>query len=112
MLYIKLKKSVLFCLTTAVPLPHGCWIRGMVVFVSEVATKQDGAVKRPANHISEDMQSGQSKVECFMQCRMELKKLPYGEKLWRGETLTNLANDHQFSTFKLAKFYASNRFRI
>ena len=70
-MYVKPKKSVPFCLTTAMPLPHGCWIRRMVVFVFGVAAKQCGAVKRSANHISEDMQSGQPTVECFMQWRME-----------------------------------------
>ena len=69
-LYVKPKKSVPFCLTTVVPLPHGCWIRGMVVFVFEVASRQCGAVKRSANHISEDKQSGQPKVECFMQSNL------------------------------------------
>ena len=47
-MYVKPKKSEPFCLTTAVPLHHGCWIRGMVVFVSDVVAKQCGAVKRSA----------------------------------------------------------------
>ena len=35
--------------------------------------------------------------------------IPYGGKLWRGETLANLANDHKFAKFFPTKFYASNR---
>ena len=58
-LRVKPKKSVPFCLTIAVPLAtlisYGCWIR----------------INRSANHISVDMQSGQPKVEYFMQFRME-----------------------------------------
>ena len=41
-----------------VSVPAGCWIRAMVIFASEVVAKQCGAVKRCANHISEDRQSG------------------------------------------------------
>lgn len=69
-------------------MPAGCWVRAIVKFESEVVAKQRGPVKRCANHISEDKQSGMisftivhnynfvlpgqlSNAEHFIQCRMD-----------------------------------------
>ena len=40
-----------------------------------------------------------------------VRKSPYGGKLWWGETLANLVNDHKFAKFKSSKFYFSNTSR-
>ena len=39
-------------------------------------------------------------------------RILYGGKIWRRETLGNLANDHKFAKFKPSKFYFSNTSRV